>query len=469
MSDKKVPIVAIVGRANVGKSSLFNAMIGRREAIVANEAGTTRDSIMAKASTEEGHDFWLVDTAGIKDAEDEFEFTIQEQIIQAADSADVILVVIEAGQVLTEEDRRVAKLALKSRKQVILLVNKSDRAVQGIPAPYERLGIKVVIHTSAIHKRGLPELFEVLNELLPAASIREASDRIRVALLGRPNVGKSSLFNTLSAKQQAVVADRAGTTRDINRNVVRYHGREIELLDTAGIRRSGKIEQGVEQFSVIRSLSAIEQADVCILLIDANELSVALDQKIAGLIKEAGRGLILAISKWDSVDKDAYTRDKITPQISEDFKFVPWASLIFTSSQTGQNVSKIFDIVFEIMDRRAQRIKTADLNKWLKKMTDRHPPAGLKNKQPKLRYMVQEENPIPAFRIYGSQTRFVHWSYRRYLERELRESFDYAGTPLQIWFIDRDADKIPTDKPEGQSGIQQKNARLRKMGKKSSK
>jgi GTP-binding protein len=462
---KKIPIVAIVGRANVGKSSLFNAIIGKREAIVADEPGTTRDSIFGKATTGEGHDFWLVDTAGMKDAEDDFEFTIQEQITQATESADVILVVVEANASLSEEDRRVAKLALRSKKPVILLVNKSDRKAKGVEVPYERLGVKTVIYTSAVHKTGLEDLLNVLEDLLPEASIIEATDRVRVALLGRPNVGKSSLFNALIAKQKAVVADRAGTTRDINRSLVKYHGREIELLDTAGIRRNGKIEVGIERFSVIRSLSAIEQSDVCLLLLDATELSVALDQKIGGLVKEAGKGLIIVVSKWDALDKDAYTRDALAPKIIEDFKFMPWASLIFTSSVTGQNVSKIFDVVLEIMQKRSQRLKTTELNKWLKRMTERHPPTGLKNKQPKLRYMVQEENPIPAFRIYGSQTKFVHWSYRRFLERELRESYDFSGTPLQLWFIDRDMDKIKERQPD-YNPIKAKNSELRRMGKK---
>ncbi len=449
MSKSKVPIVAIVGRANVGKSSLFNALIGRREAIVANEPGTTRDSIYAKATLNSGKDFWLVDTAGLKSAEDEFELTIQEQIKEAADNADIILVTVDATTIITEEDRRVAKLAFKSGKEIILLVNKSDKAKSDQIEAYKKLGIKQLIPTSATQKKGFDTLEEVLDEILPNISIVEADNRIRVALLGRPNVGKSSLYNSLAKKQQAIVADRAGTTRDVNRTVIKYEKREIEILDTAGIRRSGRIEKGIEKFSVLRSLSAIEQADICILLVDSQELSVALDQKIAGMVKEAGKGLIIAISKWDIKEKDAFTRDQITPGIRKDFVFVPWAPLIYTSSVTGKNVTKIFDLILEIMDRRAQQISTRELNNWLKKVTDRHPPAGLKNKQPKLRYMVQEDNPIPAFKIFGSQTRFLHWSYRRHMDRMMREQWDYAGTPIQLWFIDRDVHKIKKFKNNG--------------------
>lgn len=433
----KVPIVAIVGRANVGKSSLFNSVLRRREAIVANEAGTTRDSIAAKAS-HKNHDFWLVDTAGMKDAEDDFEFTIQEQIMQAADSADIIWVVIEANVAITEEDRRVAKLALKSRKPVLLVVNKADKAPKAVIADYQRLGVKDIFLTTATQNRGVDELLDKVVAEIPKATLKEDDDRIRIALLGRPNVGKSHLFNTLSKKQQAIVADRAGTTRDINRTFVRYQGQEIEIMDTAGIRRSGKIEQGVEKFSVIRSLSAIEQADVCFLLIDANELSVQLDQKIAGMIKEAGRGLVLVVSKWDSLEKDAYTRDQIAPQIQSDFIFVPWAPLIFTSAVTGQNVTKLFDLVLDIMKRRKQRMSTPELNRWLRSVVDAHPPAGLKNSTPKLNYIVQEDdNPIPSFKVFGAHTRLLHWSYKRFMERSLREKYDYAGTPIKFWFIEK--------------------------------
>jgi len=439
--------VAIVGRANVGKSSFFNAALGRREAIVANEAGTTRDSLYGKVSWEHtdekskklvNKDFWLVDTAGLKAAEDDFEFTIQEQIIQAADSADVIIVMIEATTGLTEEDRRVAKLALKTKKPVLLAVNKADKTPKAHIDHFRGLGIKDIYLTSMTQHIGLEELLEGVTKLIPVATISEDDNRIHLALLGRPNVGKSYLFNTLAKKQQAIVADRAGTTRDINRTTVKYMGREIELMDTAGIRRNGKIEQGVERFSVIRSLSAIEQSDVCLLLIDANELSVGLDQKIAGMIKEAGKGLILIVSKWDTIDKDTWTHDTMMPKVQAEFVFVPWAPLIVTSSVTGQNVSKIFDLVTEIANTRMKRVKTTELNSWLHKTTDRHPPAGLKNRQPKLRYVVQEdEQDMPNFKIFGSQLKFLHWSYRRHLEKTFRETFGFEGTPVKFWYIDQ--------------------------------
>jgi GTP-binding protein len=262
---------------------------------------------------------------------------------------------------------------------------------------------------------------------------------LRIALVGRPNVGKSQLFNALAKKQQAIVADKAGTTRDVNRSVIRYQGREIELLDTAGIRRSGKIEVGIERFSVIRALSAIEEADVVLLLMDVNELNSHLDQKIAGMVKDAGRGLMLVVSKWDSAEgKDAYTRDALAPEIAAHYDFVPWAPLIFTSAVTGQNVTKLFDIAQDIDLQRQKRISTSELNKWLRQAVDAHTPAGLKNRTPKLNYIVQEtDNPIPAFKIFGSHTKFVHWSYRRYLERRLREAYGYEGTPIQLWFIEK--------------------------------
>lgn len=448
MSKKKAPIIAIVGRANVGKSSLFNAILHRREAIVAMEAGTTRDSITARASytpdtpeAEEQH-FWLVDTAGMKAAEDEFELTIQEQITEAAAAADVIWVLVEADVMITEEDRRVAKLAHRSGKPVVLVINKIDKnrrlMRQGFDE-YRRLGISDIFATSTKQGEGIRPLLDHLISIIPKVVIDEDDDRLHIALLGRPNVGKSALFNSLAKKQQAIVADRAGTTRDVNRAVIRYQSQEIELMDTAGIRRSGKIGQGIEHFSVLRSLQAIEQADVCLLLIDVNELSVGLDQKIAGMIKEAGKGLVIVVSKWDSLDeKTPFSRDEMAPQIAHDFDFVPWAPLIFTSSVTGQNVTKLFDLAMQIKAQRAKRIPTAELNRYLREVVTKHPPAGLKNRAPKLNYMVQEDdNPIPAFKIFGSQTKFLHWSYRRYMERVLREKYGYEGTAIQLWFIEK--------------------------------
>lgn len=423
----------------MGKSSLFNTVLDRREAIVAAEAGTTRDSVVAKTSWVE-HSFWLVDTAGMKTAEDDFEFTIQEQITQAADSADVIWVVVEANIPVGDEDRRVARIALRTGKPVFLIINKVDKARGHDLQGFDRLGIKPIFPTSTTQRRGVEQLLDSLVEVIPKATLTETSDRIHLAILGRPNVGKSMLFNTLAKKQQAIVADRAGTTRDVNHATVRYEGRDIELMDTAGIRRSGKIGRGVEHFSVIRSLAAIEQADVCLLLMDVNELSTGLDQKIAGMVEEAGKGLIIVVSKWDSVEgKDAYTRDALAPQIAHAFSFVHWAPLIFTSSVTGQNVTKIFDIVLQVVEHRKTRISTAQLNNWLVGVVSKHPPAGLKNRAPKLNYMVQEDdNPTPAFKVFGAHTGFLHWSYKRYMERELRAKWNFDGTAVQLWFIEKE-------------------------------
>ncbi len=434
----KLPIVAIVGRANVGKSSLFNAVLDRREAIVAKEAGTTRDSIMAKADYKD-QNFWLVDTAGMKNPEDDFEFTIQEQIIQATESANVIWVVVEANVPITEDDRRVAKMALKSRKPVFLIINKLDKAKNVDLNAFDRLGIKPIIRTSTTQNVGVEQLLETLISIIPKTTLLDDDNRLSIAVVGRPNVGKSSLFNALAKKQQAVVADKAGTTRDINRTIVRYKERELELMDTAGIRRPGKIGLGIEHFSVIRTLAAIEQADIVFLLIDVNELSVQLDQKIAGMAKEAGKGLVLVVSKWDSPeDKTAFSRDELAPKLIYSFQFVPWAPLIFTSSLTGQNVTKLFDLALDIDAERSKKITTSKLNTWLRQAVDAHPPAGLKNHSPKLNYMVQEDdNKTPSFKIFGSHTTFIHWSYKRYLEHSLRDKFGFTGTTVQLWFIEK--------------------------------
>jgi GTP-binding protein len=432
----KLPTVAIIGQANVGKSSLFNRMVRSQQAIVAREAGTTRDSVLGRVEYNH-HQFWLVDTAGMKDAADEFEATIQEQIEEAAVAADVILVVVDGTQYVSDHDRTVAKKALRSKKPVLLIVNKSDLAGSLPDDEFKRLGIKDILRTSAEHNRGVRSALDAIIRHIPAKYEEEPDDTLRIALIGRPNVGKSHLFNTLVGKQQAIVANIAGTTRDVNRTAVRYNQRTIEILDTAGIRRQGKQEVGIEKFSVLRTLQAIEEADICFLLMDVNELNVALDQRLAGIIAEAGKGLALVVSKWDSVEgKDAYTRDALAPRIARNFDFVPWAPLIFTSSVTGQNVTKLFDLALDIETRRDQTTKTRVLNDLLQKAVQKHPPAGLKNTHPKLRYVVQTDTMPPWFVIHGSNLKFVHWSYKRYLEHLIRETYNYAGVPIKFSFID---------------------------------
>lgn len=432
----KLPTVAIIGQANVGKSSLFNRMVHSQQAIVAREAGTTRDNVIGRVEYDK-HSFWLVDTAGLKDPNDDFEASIQEQITEAADSADVILVVVDSTQYPSDQDRFIAKKALRSKKPVLLLMNKADLKDNLHENEFKCLGIKHIIRTSAEHNFGINETLEEITFLIPAESEYMPDDILRIALIGRPNVGKSYLFNTLAGKQQAIVANIAGTTRDVNRVQVKYEGRDIELIDTAGMRRPGHQKVGVEKFSVLRTLQAIEQSDICFLLMDANEYNTQLDQRIAGIILESGRGMGIVITKWDSVEgKDAYTRDEMAPKIAKTFDFVPWSPLIFTSAVTGQNVTKLFDIALDIEARRKQKTKTHTLNEMLQRCVQSHPPAGLKNTHPKLRYIVQTDTNPPWFVVHGSNLRFLHWSYKRYLERQLRETYNYTGTPIKFSFID---------------------------------
>lgn len=435
MGSQAIPTVAIVGQANVGKSSLFNRLYGQQRAIVAREAGTTRDNVVDRV-THDNHSFWLVDTAGLKSPDDEFEANIQDQITEAADAADIIIVMVDSTQYPSDLDRTVAKKALKSKKPVILVINKTDLKGNLPNEEFLRLGIKTIVRTSAEHSTGMHELLDEITALILPARAEEEDNVLRIALIGRPNVGKSNLFNRLAGKQQALVANIAGTTRDVNRIKVRYESRDVELLDTAGIRRSGKQEVGIEKFSVLRSLQAIGQADVCLLLMDANELHTALDQKLAGIIKEAGKGLIIVVSKWDAYEKDAFSRDQLAAEISRDFVFVPWAPLIFTSAVTGQNVSSLFEIANDIDKRRKQKFQTSKLNRILAKCTAKHPPAGLKNRHPKLRYFVQSDISPPWFILFGSNLSFLHWSYKRYLEKELRNEFDFVGTSIMISYRD---------------------------------
>lgn len=446
---QKLPTVAIVGQANVGKSSLFNRIYGSQEAVVAREAGTTRDNVIRKITldTTTPRSFWLVDTAGLKKAEDDFEASIQDQIEEAADAADVIMVVVDSTQYPSDQDRTIAKKALRSKKPVVLVLNKTDLKGALPSDEFLRLGIKDIVRTSAEHAVGIGSLLKYIGKHTPVVHEIENDNTLRIALIGRPNVGKSNLFNRLAGKQQAIVANVAGTTRDVNRVKVRFEGRDVEILDTAGIRKNGKQEVGIEKFSVLRTIQAIEESDVCCLLMDVNEYGTQLDQKLAGMIKDAGKGLIIVVSKWDSVEKDEKLSDSIAHKVTREFAFVPWAPLLFTSSVTGQNITKILDLSRDIDLRRKQQFKTSDLNRILMDCVRKHPPAGLKNTFPKLRYMVQTDVTPPWFVIFGGNLKLLHWSYKRYLERQMRENYDFAGTPIMFSFR-QESGRIEKSTPE---------------------
>lgn len=432
----KLPVVAIIGQTNAGKSSLFNRLVRKSQAIVAREAGTTRDNVVGKV---EGK-YILIDTAGLKDPDDDFEANIQNQIDDAVTSADLILIAMDSTKYPNHDDKLIAKKALKSGKPTILLLNKSD---MGDALPLEEfynLGIKNPLRVSATTGIHLNELRNQIDQELNTLGFNldekeQKNNALKIALIGRPNVGKSSLFNSLAKKQQAIVANLSGTTRDINRTELKYKGQTIELLDTAGLRRPGKREVGIEKFSALRSLAAIEEADICCLLVDSTEPHSKLDQTLAGEITKAGKGIILVVTKTDLEHKDS---DEILDDLEYDFNFVPYAPVIMTSSLTGKNVTKIFELAQQIDQARRAELKTSDLNKLLEDAIRSHPPAGLKNTHPKLRYMVQTDTCPPWFVVYGSNLSLLHWSYKRYLERRLREAYNFTGTPIFFSFRNRD-------------------------------
>lgn len=432
----KLPVVAIIGQTNAGKSSIFNRLVRKSQAIVAREAGTTRDNVVGNV---EGQ-YVLIDTAGLKDPSDEFEAHIQDQIDDAVSSADMILIAMDATKYPNHDDKLIAKKALKSGKPTLLLLNKSDLG-EALPLEeFYSMGIADPIRSSATTGLGLNELRGRILKELQAAGFNThqkaaKTESLKLALIGRPNVGKSSLFNMLAKKQQAIVANLSGTTRDINRTEIRYKGQTIELLDTAGLRKPGKREVGIEKFSALRSLAAIEEADICCLLVDATEPHSKLDQSLAGQIVDAGKGIILVVTKTDLDHKDT---DEILDDLEDDFNFIPYAPVVMTSSVTGKNATKIFELALNIDKARHAELKTADLNKLLEDAVRSHAPAGLKNTHPKLRYMVQTDTCPPWFVVYGSNLSLLHWSWKRYLERRLREAYDFTGTPICFSFRNRD-------------------------------
>jgi GTP-binding protein len=428
------PLVAIIGRPNVGKSSLFNRLVGVRQAITHDSAGTTRDANYG-ALTWNGRHFLLVDTAGMQRGDrDSLEVAVQDQIEETAQVADLLVVVIDAGTMVTKEDQLAARLALGSGRPVLLAVNKIDTAGAGLVDAPERLGISPIVETSAIHGRGTGDLLDAITERIAATEEPEEEPVITLALLGRPNVGKSSLLNALAGKQQAIVSDRAGTTRDVGSIDIKYHNQTIRILDTAGLRRRGKIEGGIEKYSSLRTLAAIARADVCAVIMDAAELSVAGDQHIAGSVIDAGKGLILVVNKWDAVEKETGTQERFTRHLVHDFAFAHWAPLVYTSATQGLNVTRLFEQVRQIAAARTQTVPTTELNKLIERMVAKQPPAGLKNRHPKIKYGTQTGVNPPTFTLFSSYPEMIHFSYQRYLENGLREAFDFNGTPIKLEF-----------------------------------
>ena len=430
---KRLPIVALVGQTNAGKSSLLNRFAHKNIAIVAREEGTTRDSVTARIDDR----FILIDTAGLKDPKDSFEESIQDQIMDAIESADLILLTIDSSLYPSEKDKRIAKMALKSQKPVLLVLNKSDLGAALDPNEFRSLGIKPdsTFRVSATTGFGLAELKNQIYSIIPNAR-QEKTESLKLALIGRPNVGKSSLFNSLAKKQQAIVSSRQGTTRDINRVEIKFKGKDLEILDTAGLRKPGKREVGIEKFSAIRTLSAIEESDICALLVDATEPHSKLDQSLAGQIVEAGKGIVVVLTKTDLVDNT----DKILDELEYDFNFLPFAPVLLTSSETGANVTKLFDLALEIDEARHTELKTSDLNKVLNQAIIEHAPAGLKNTRPKPKYIVQTDTCPPWFVVHGHSLSTLHWSWKRFLENKIREAYPFVGTPIMFSYRDDKAE-----------------------------
>ena len=461
----KLPIVALVGQTNAGKSSLLNRLAHKNIAIVAREAGTTRDNVVTTIDDK----FILIDTAGLKNPEDDFEASIQEQIQDAIDAADMILVTLDSTKFFDYRDKNIAKDALKSKKPVLLVLNKCDLSEKLPIEEFRALGVapEKIIYISATTGVGTKELkTEILKTLRdnrgesaildaphsadshpsreskpPQAAVKP----LTLALIGRPNVGKSSLFNTLSQKQQAIVSSRQGTTRDVNRVRVKYEGQEIEILDTAGLRRPGRREVGIEKFSAIRTLAAIEEADICALLVDATEPRAKLDQALAGQIVEAGKGIIVMVTKMDLLDEGRLVEifgkstvegrtpaDFLLDNLETDFNFLSYAPVVLTSSETGKNVTRLFNLALEVNAARHTEIKTSELNKILNEAMVAHPPAGLKNTKPKPKYIVQTDVCPPWFVVHGHDLGLLHWSWKRFLENKIREKYPLVGTPIMI-------------------------------------
>lgn len=433
--------IAIVGRPNVGKSTLFNRLIGKKYAVVAEEAGTTRDRIYQKFELGDFTTF-LIDTGGLEDGKKEnIESDVQAQSKIGIAEADIILFILNIAESLTSDDFLAAEILRKSRKPVILVANKCDneKLEENIYNIYE-LGFGAPIQVSAIHKTGIENLKEEVIKTLKKLKFKKKTKRkpvereTQICILGKPNAGKSSLINGILGQNRAIVSEIPGTTRDTTDTLVIYKDKEYNLIDTAGLRRRGKIERGVEKFSSLRCLGAIERSDVVVLLIDGEKGISQQDCHIAQYALEEEKGLILTINKIDLLLEDNEYKEKFFNRFRKKFAFVPWAPVLFISAQDHTNIHEIFTISDMIMTERKKRIPTAELNSFLQKITIKHLPASTKIRKPKFMYGSQVETNPPKFLLFFKNSDTLHFSYPRYLENALRKEYGFEGTSINISF-----------------------------------
>ena len=448
------PIVAIVGRPNVGKSTFFNRLIGQRKAIVEDLPGTTRDRLYGDCEWN-GRTFTVVDTAGLLFEHDdltsgtpqvEIARQVRAQVKIALEEADIIIFVVDIVAGITAADDEVAVLLRRSNKPIILAANKSDSLARNLDAvEFYALNLGHPIPMSAYHGIGTGDVLDALTDLMPAIDESDDDETVRIALVGRPNVGKSSLLNRLVGSERSVVSSVPGTTRDAIDTPIQIDGESAMLIDTAGVRRRGRVEPGVEKHSVLRTMRAIERADVAILLIDAEEGVTAQDTHIAGMILEQLKGVIILVNKWDLIVKDDTTFNAFARGVREAFKFIPYAPLIFISAKTGQRVDQVLPTALKVAVERRKRVSTSQLNALLRQALFEHPPTSIKvGAHLRIYYATQPQINPPVFLFFANDAQMIHWGYARYLENKLREKFGYIGTPIKIVFRGR-VERDPND------------------------